>query len=695
MATRYAIGPSIGIARVGNSPDSFYIAPDAINGLPFECNTAGILHIVNERPVLVRKFKDFQGRIRKQAALFRIYRFDDGKPVVEVTLSDPSVKQISWTAHLANKKACWYNFAELQGNLLYGEKNSYKNQGVKFRNPGKTSLGDRQKLIIDPGPRTVTGALQKADFSSTTVPHDYPHASFPDKVTYGEQITSLGSMLTDDAGRLLALGAFGKSGGDSSITSFAGADTWHDDISDGPVTCTLTLTSGEVVDLSAWCIVGSPKFVPEIANIVTLADTMYDVAVRDLNYDPKIFANGTYQSDYIANFERDLLPILERPAAYRWVANVPSMNSVSPPPFDARDNTAATADLRKAYLSLVRNPGPANQISPDNNQLFSSNDAGSTGFPLMPLNSGSNSVSNEMIDKFLALTETQYFFLSQWAAGKFTTAPPPDQDVVLKLSEESVGNCVGGPFCPGIEVTWSTRNPNIYSDVYTLRHRHDEAWYKQHGLDPFEDETADKSGCEPGDLTKRMAIPWQADFFQCSIQFINFTDPKINKGSGIPQPPTYYAYWWPPQSPWLVITGDLDTADQDAAGTPAGYQVLYSRGINTFAQMVSSWYYMGFIVNQATTEYSKLMPYIVEQERNHSGFIAAAVAVGDASNVVSGQNTNFSIAWFLPAVPAASPKLRTAAFRAEAVAGAEPEEAVVTPAAAGIEVGGSRYRGRQ
>ena len=344
---------------------------------------------------------------------------------------------------------------------------------------------------------------------------------------------------------------------------------------------------------------------------------------------------------------------------------------------------------------MVRNPGPANQISPDNNQLFSSNDAGSTGFPLMPLNSGSNSVSNEMIDKFLALTETQYFFLSQWAAGKFTTAPPPDQDVVLKLSEESVGNCVGGPFCPGIEVTWSTRNPNIYSDVYTLRHRHDEAWYKQHGLDPFEDETADKSGCEPGDLTKRMAIPWQADFFQCSIQFINFTDPKINKGSGIPQPPTYYAYWWPPQSPWLVITGDLDTADQDAAGTPAGYQVLYSRGINTFAQMVSSWYYMGFIVNQATTEYAKLMPYIVEQERNHRGFIAAAVAVGDASNVVSGQNTNFSIAWFLPAVPAASPKLRTAAFRAEAVAGAEPEEAVVTPAAAGIEVGGSRYRGRQ
>jgi L-lysine 6-oxidase len=695
MATRYAIGPTIGIARVGNSPDSFYIAPDEIGGLPFECNTDGILRIVNGLPVPVRKFKDSQGRIRRQAALFRIYRFEDDGPAIEVTLSDRSVQQISWTAHLANKKACWYNFSELQGNLLYGEKNSYKNQGVTFRNSDKTSPEDRRKLIIDPGPRTITGTLQKTEFSASTVSDDYPDASFPGRVTFGEQITNLGSMLTDDAGRLLLLGGFGKSSGDSSITSFAGADTWHDDISDGPVTCTLTLNSGESLTLTAWCLVGSPKFVPEIANIVTLADTMYDVAIRDLNYDPKIFANGAYQADYVANFDRDIRPILERPAAYRWVANAPSMNSVSPPPFDARDNTTATKGLRTAYLGLFRNPGSADQISPDNNQLFSSDSAGSTGYPLMPLISGSNSVSNEEIDKFLALTETQYFFLSQWAAGKFTTTAPPQQSTVLKLSEASVGNCVGGPFCPGIEVTWSTRNRNIYSDLYVLRHRHDEEWYKQHGLDPFEDETADQQGCEPGDLTKRMAIPWQADFFQCSIQFINFTNPKINKGSGIPQPPTYYAYWWPPQSPWQVITGDLDIADQDAAGTPAGYQVLYSRGINTFAQMVSSWYYMGFIVNQATTEYAKLMPYIVEQERNHRGFVAAAIALGDATNVVTGLNTNFSNAWFLPATPTPAPKLRTVDGLAAGVETLGVEDEAITPAAFGIQVGTSRHRGRQ
>lgn len=695
MAIRYAIGPSIGIARVGNSPDSFYIAPDAISGLPYECDVTGHVQVSGGQPVPVKQFKDAQGRIRRQAALFRVYRVESGKPAVEVTVSDPAVKQISWTAHLANKKACWYNFAELEGNLLYGSANSYKNKGIQFRNAAKTSAQDRQKLIIDPGPRTISGAGQKAEFSSSSVPTDYPYASFPDKVTFGDQITSLGSMLTDDSDRLLLLGGFGKSGGDTSITSFAGADTWHDDVSDGPVTCSLILATGETVELSAWCIVGSPKFVPEIANIVTLADTMYDTAVRNLNCAPDVFSNGSFQKSYTANYERDILPILERPAAYRWVANLPSMNSVSPPPFDARDNSAANERLRKAYLALFRAPSPSDQIGQASNELFAPSTSSSAGFPLVPLNSGSNSVSNEMIDKFLTLTETQYFFLSQWAEGKFAVSTPPDQGIVLKLSEASLGNCVGGPFCPGIEVTWSTRNPKIYSDLYVLRHRHDEDWYRQHGLDPFEDETADTQGCEPGDLTKRMAIPWQADFFQCSIQFINFTNPKVNKGTGIPAPPTYYAYWWPPQSPWQVITGDLKTSEQYAAGTPAGYQVLYSRGINTFAQMVSSWSYMGFVVNQATGDYGKLMPYIVEQERNHQEFVAAAVAVGDASNVVTGQNTNFSNAWFLPAAPSVTPRMRTVAFLAEEAVPEEAAEAAVLPASAGIEVGTSRHRGRQ
>lgn len=651
MASKYAIGPSIGVARLGNSPDEFYLEPDAIAALPIECDEEGNVTREGGRARRVTQFKDQQGRVKRQGAYFRVFRIEDGHSGgAEVTLDDPDVVSMKWTVHLANKKACWYNFAELEGNLLYGEQNSYSKKKVPLRNADQLGTTARRKLIIDPGPRSLSGRAQRISFSRETVPPNYREfASFPKPVTIGEQITTLGDMLTDKAGRLIVLGGFGRSGGEQPISSFAGANTWYDDISDGPVSCDVTFKDGKTVHLDAWCLVGSPKFAPEIANIVTLDDTMYDVAVRHLEIEPSMYAGGAYNLAYVANFERDIKPILERPAAYRWVANVPSMNSLSPPMFDARDASAASAPLRQAYFALFRKPSPENAIGEASNTLFTPG-----GFPLMPLNSGSNSVSQTMIDKFLTLTETEYFLLGQWAAGKFSCSDPAPVDIVTALSRASMGNCVGGPFCPGIEVTWSTRNPNLYSGALRIRHRHPEDWYNAHGLDPDEDETAEPRGCEPGDLTKRMAIPWQADFFQCSVQYINFTDPNINKGSdGIPKPPTYYAYWWPPQSPWVVITGDEGADAQSEAGTPAGYQVLYTRGINTFGQMISSWHYMGFIVNRTRGEFREVFPYLTEQERNHDAFIAAAVAVGDASNVVSGADQNFSNAWFLHAPPQA------------------------------------------
>ncbi|HVY17248.1 MAG TPA: hypothetical protein VHB27_18635, partial [Rhodopila sp.] len=94
--------------------------------------------------------------------------------------------------------------------------------------------------------------------------------------------------------------------------------------------------------------------------------------------------------------------------------------------------------------------------------------------------------------------------------------------------------------------------------------------------------------------------------------------------------------------------GDLGIDAQAQAGTPAGFQVMFTRGINTFSQMIDYWHYMGFLVNQNTAPYGEQFPYIVEQERNHAAFVAAAVAVGDGSNVITGADQNFSNAWFLP-----------------------------------------------
>ena len=67
---RFKIHPAIGIARVGDSPDEFYLAPEQAGQLPNELTPDG-----GEQPVT--KFKDGQGRVKRQAARFRVYGYDD------------------------------------------------------------------------------------------------------------------------------------------------------------------------------------------------------------------------------------------------------------------------------------------------------------------------------------------------------------------------------------------------------------------------------------------------------------------------------------------------------------------------------------------------------------------------------------------------------------------------------------------
>src|SRR5215207_6559006 len=110
---KFKIHPAIGVARVGDSPDEFYLAPEQAGGMPNELNADG-----TEQPVT--KFKDGRGRVKRQAARFRVHGYDDdfgagrelqvgdqfetvywktGQSIVAV------VKDIEWTVYLANKKA--------------------------------------------------------------------------------------------------------------------------------------------------------------------------------------------------------------------------------------------------------------------------------------------------------------------------------------------------------------------------------------------------------------------------------------------------------------------------------------------------------------------------------------------------------------------------------------------------------------
>jgi L-Lysine epsilon oxidase N-terminal len=85
MATepaKYRIHPAIGIARVGDSPDEFYIAPDQPAAKPIDCDRRGNPRLSPDgtKELPVTHFKDVQGRIKRQAARFQIYAYDDANP---------------------------------------------------------------------------------------------------------------------------------------------------------------------------------------------------------------------------------------------------------------------------------------------------------------------------------------------------------------------------------------------------------------------------------------------------------------------------------------------------------------------------------------------------------------------------------------------------------------------------------------
>ena len=647
---RYAIHPSVGVARLGNSPDSFYLEPETIGGLPLEPDSGAP----------VTKFKDAKGRIRRQAARFRVFAFDDGDPADpgrELTLSD--VASMEWTVHLANKKAVWYENDELIGDVTLGDRTQYY-PADSWRNPNIVDLAQRQKtLIIDPGPRTVSRPGERKEFSRASDPGDaYPHFSFPPinpkdpRAPY--EIRTLGEVRMDGVGNCIVLGGHGHAGGDQPIGTYTGANSWYDDISDGPVYCKLTLRDGTVHELKAWTLVGSPKYAPELVNIVTLDDLAFDVAVRHQNLLPALYSNGKFNPNYFANYERDIAPIIERPADYPWVANLPSMVPFTALRFDPKDRSAANLRNRETYFSYFRDPGE-NELSPGNAQLWVD---GVPGMPAMPLNSGTNSVTNDQLSKWMPLTITQHFLLGQWAKGRFTVGKPAEPlKGVHRLDQASLGNCNGSPMSPGIEVTWTTRNPVIYEAPMRIAHYKDEAYYQANGLSPTRDETFSNGdanwtpGLEPGDLTKRMSSPWMADFYQCSVEYINFSNNDVNElgRTGIPPAPTYYAYWWPPQAPMYVITGEMTEEEQMLAGVPAGLSVYYSRGANNINNLTVAWAYMGFVVNINTRPERRQFPYFVERERNHEKFVASAVAVGHPVNQLTAQGSyNYPANYFVP-----------------------------------------------
>ncbi|MFN7100053.1 MAG: LodA/GoxA family CTQ-dependent oxidase, partial [Flavobacterium sp.] len=90
---RAGIYPPIGVMRVGNSEEEYFLGP-----------------LVDEPEVKedIYAYRDKTGAIKRQAAQFRIYGFNAaGKAIKELTMANA---KITWHSQLATQKASWYQF---------------------------------------------------------------------------------------------------------------------------------------------------------------------------------------------------------------------------------------------------------------------------------------------------------------------------------------------------------------------------------------------------------------------------------------------------------------------------------------------------------------------------------------------------------------------------------------------------------
>ena len=128
----------------------------------------------------------------------------------------------------------------------------------------------------------------------------------------------------------------------------------------------------------------------------------------------------------------------------------------------------------------------------------------------------------------------------------------------------------------------------------------------------------------------------------------------------------------------FVMTPITGAPEQLAIGVPAGFQVYYSRGINTFAEMISAWSHLGFVNNRNTAPERADYPAFEEVERNHDKFVVSSVAVGNVDNFVNNTDSFFTPMWFLRSEADDGVPTSATAFAAEAGPPAARAKPVVT-----------------
>lgn len=449
---QYRIYPPIGIARMGDSPD-YYIGPESPQ-----------LSFLPSKEPNGNTFRDEKGRIKRMGARFRIYEFENGVAVREITLDTDGIESIEWDVHLVNSKATkgWLNPNNDRKDLKI---DSGRDSEGRLRIPQIQGRGK--------GKKPLKGVL-RASAPPTTV--------------------KLGDILTDPQGHLIVLGGQGKANtwlGSMSDNPPTDIDNegWWDDTSDGKVRARIRLKEGDqVIEVhaeSAWVLVGPPDYAHAMEAIVTLYDLVLD---RCRQF---IFEGGTPK----VSFTKHIYPVLRRTAFLRWTSfQASSGHGANQPP--GKVGGMLEPDTVFRYMHLKEGPDAA-QASQVRKYVFEhlkdpGNPTGGRGN--MPKLSG-----------LLTLTPIQYGWFKLWSNDQFEDdwdsswdpfdPPQPSLEEIdvadqpEALTRAALDACVGGSFTPGLE------SGGVMQDTATY-----EGWFRISRLR------------NPGDLTQELGVPWQWDF---------------------------------------------------------------------------------------------------------------------------------------------------------------------------------------
>ena len=605
--TSFAIYPTIGLSRVGNS-SSYFLTSD----------------IPGVAPQPKGGFKDENGNVKKQVARFRIYGLDENGNVVKEITAD-SNSNIAWRVHMANRKGAWYNY-DMPMDLPKAKPVAQRNQDIK----------NRTTLVIDGGVKTISGINQKGPKYEITG----QFLNFP--------LISLGFLRTDEMGRLLVFGGTGEAKAlpGAGVSSPTDDDGWYDTTADGTIRATITYQGKTFEATPSVVIVAPPNFAPGLFGPITGLDLVNDLYVT----------NNWIPEKEVPSFSKDIYPIFQRLNQLQWASSAAFMlfgigaNTDFGSP-EMIQKLADRSEQNKAWradiLSWFRQP-----------------DSSSIEVQLqLPYYGDTMELSMNSTDpqpsQNLALLPLQYRYLQKWAAGNFEDDtinvhhPLPDfeslspQAQTVALNEAVLTECLGGPFVPGIEITWIYRVITMWAAPFRLNIFPEDTTIKDNYGVALTPEEAMHSkgiigGAGPGTLTRWMGVPWQADSTGCRS--------SMNSPVYLPLP-----MFWTARVPTEVLSQSsytfMKTPNQSETQISKyfGYRQSWFRGMDASFQsqasnMVDHWFQQG-IVQNLPTPIKGLLDYpqdlfMVEQERTDGPEVDFTIQMMEKSLTLGAKETS-------------------------------------------------------